>query len=220
MNHWIILPTVLFSLALNPYRDGASTYPLACASALPPSEWRISSNLNLPSFISKSILLCLITIKQCKKSVLLLFISPKSSTGTAVRYTQSLLQIEQAQHPQLFFIREILPPSEYRHGLLWTHFNSSVSFFAGGCRPWQNTPDGTSWRHSSGGRSPLSPNSPLLFVCSPGEFIFYFPLFPSVFLVRGKWNLHFINMARILHLIFIHGFWNIRRDQSLLFCHM
>ena len=122
------------NLALNTSREGASTTSLGnlfhCLTTLIVKNFFLLSKLNLPSFTFKSLPLVLSLPALVKKSISSFLASPLQVLKAAIRSAQNLLfsklnnpsslslsSQERCSIPLLTFV-----------ALLWTHFNSSMSF--------------------------------------------------------------------------------------------
>jgi len=125
------------TLSLSASRVGASAASLCqCLTTLLSKEFPPHILCKFPLLYFKTIPLCLITIRQCKKSFSLVFISYLLVLEGCHEVFRELLQSEQTQLPQPFFTGDVLQPSGHLSGPPLDPLQQLPVFFcAGGPMP-------------------------------------------------------------------------------------
>ena len=130
--HQLRLPRASSNLVLNASGDGASTASLGnlfqCLTTLWVKNFLLISNLNLPSF-SLKLLLLVLSLHDPVKSPLQLYCSPHLNTGRLQSgLPGDFSRLNDFSFHSLFIIERTIQPSEHPRALLWTCSNSSMFF--------------------------------------------------------------------------------------------
>ena len=144
------------------FQGGASTASLGnlfqCLTNTTVKNFFLISSLNLPSFSLKPLPLVL-SLPALIRSPSPAFLWAPPGTGRPLEGlpAASLLHAEELQPPQPVLVKRCSSSLFIFMVLLWTRFNSSVSFWCCGPRTGRSTPGGVSGEQSRGAESPPSP---------------------------------------------------------------